>query len=77
MAETGRCANIYMVVFPLCSPLDFFVFLWNEAENSSIIDTTLFSQKTPKLFEYGRLYCGSMMGGLVWETMVGCLSEQS
>lgn len=46
------------------------VFLWNEAEDSSIIETTLFLLKSPKPFEYGRLshYSGNMLGGLIQAT---------
>lgn len=49
------------------------VFLWNEAEDSSIIETTLFLLKSPKSFEYGRLshYSGNMLGGLIQATAAG------
>lgn len=49
------------------------VFLWNEAEDSSIIETTLFLLKSPKPFEYGRLshYSGNMLGGLIQATAAG------
>lgn len=52
------------------------MFLWNEAEDSSIIETTLFLLKSPKPFEYGRLshYSGNMLGGLIPATASGSAS---